>query len=78
MVKSRRLDKDKENEARELWTVDRALKAQIACFRQRWQLLLRSFAGVEFIMRESKSRIPNGNLAVSKSKKEQLTETLLW
>jgi len=34
--------------------------------------------GVEFIMRESKSRITNGNSTVSKSKKEQLTETLRW
>lgn len=32
--------------------------------------------GVEFIMRENKSK--NGNSSVSKSKKEQLTETLNW
>ncbi|KAL9978484.1 hypothetical protein ACROYT_G016005 [Oculina patagonica] len=34
--------------------------------------------GVEFIMKESKSRIPHGNSATPKTKKEQLTETLLW
>lgn len=32
--------------------------------------------GAEFIMRENKSK--NGNSAISKSKKEQLTETLHW
>lgn len=34
------------------------------------------FSGAEFIMRENKSK--NGNSAISKSKKEQLTETLHW
>lgn len=40
--------------------------------------LLCSFADVELMIGETKSRIANCNSAVSKSKKEQLTETLRW